>query len=318
MVDSQQSKGYRVLSMFDRLMDGQGINKKQEALTHQVGEKTIQRDINQIRVYIEKAKLDCYLQYVRTEKVYKLMETNNNRLSKEQVLAIVKILIDSRALIKSEMSDIIDKLISIVVADEQEHMMLNEKHLYIDVHHKKSLLPLIWRISKAIQKKKVITIDYVYEGEDTPTEKILKPIAVMYSESHFYLITEEQDSPIVYRIDRIRHFRELDKRFQIPYTEQFQEEEFRKRMQFMHTGELIHIRFFYKGKSPQTVLERLPTAKLLAQKESEYFFEAEVFGMGIKSWLLSQGATIEVLEPIELREEIIEAIQTMQQNYRYM
>jgi len=39
MVDSQQGKGYRVLSMFDRLMDGQGINKKQEALTHQVGEK---------------------------------------------------------------------------------------------------------------------------------------------------------------------------------------------------------------------------------------------------------------------------------------
>lgn len=39
MVDSQQSKGYRVLSIFDRLMDGQGINKKQEALTHQVGEK---------------------------------------------------------------------------------------------------------------------------------------------------------------------------------------------------------------------------------------------------------------------------------------
>lgn len=28
MVDSQQGKGYRVLSMFDRLMDGQGINKK--------------------------------------------------------------------------------------------------------------------------------------------------------------------------------------------------------------------------------------------------------------------------------------------------
>lgn len=73
MVDSQQGKGYRVLSMFDRLMDGQGINKKQEALTHQVGEKTIQRDIDEIRTYLEKAKLDYHLQYVRTEKVYKLM-----------------------------------------------------------------------------------------------------------------------------------------------------------------------------------------------------------------------------------------------------
>ena len=36
----------------------------------------------------------------------------------------------------------------------------------------------------------------------------------------------------------------------------------------------------------------------------------------MKEWLLSQGADIEVLEPIELREEIIEIIEAMQQNYR--
>ena len=32
MVDSQQHKGYRVISMFDRLMDGQGINKNKKHL----------------------------------------------------------------------------------------------------------------------------------------------------------------------------------------------------------------------------------------------------------------------------------------------
>lgn len=50
MVDSQQNKGYRVISMFDRLMDGQGINKKQEAFTHQVGEKPY----NAIRIKYER------------------------------------------------------------------------------------------------------------------------------------------------------------------------------------------------------------------------------------------------------------------------
>ncbi len=38
----------------------------------------------------------------------------------------------------------------------------------------------------------------------------------------------------------------------------------------------------------------------------------------MKEWLLSQGADMEVLEPIELREEIIETLQAMQQNYRYI
>jgi len=325
MVDSQQNKGYRVISMFDRLMDGQGISKKQEAFTHHVGEKTIQRDLDQIRAYIEKAKLDCHLEYVRTEKVYKLTKTGNNVLSKEQVLAIVKILIESRALLKSEMSDIIDKLISIVAADKQEfihNIILNEKHLYVDLNHKKSLLHLIWAISEAIQKKKIIKIDYLREGETIPAQKILKPLGVIFSEYYFYLIAydnkHEKDLPIVYRIDRIQHFLELDKKFQIPYSERFQEGEFRKRIQFMDAGELIHIKFIFKGHSSQAVLDRLPTAKILSNKAGECLFEAEVFGRGIKMWLLSQGAEIEVLEPLELREEMIETIQAMQQNYRYM
>ena len=325
MVDSQQNKGYRIISMFDRLIDGQGINKKQEAFTHNVGEKTVQRDLNEIRAYLEKAKLDCHLAYIRTENVYRLTNTGENILSKEQVLAIVKILIESRALLKSEMSDIIDKLISIVAADKQEfirNIILNEKHLYVDLHHKKSLLRLIWALSEAIQKKKVIKIDYLREGEAIPTEKILKPLAVIFSEYYFYLIAYnhkvEKDLPIVYRVDRIQHIQELEQKFQIPYTERFQEGEFRKRIQFMHAGELLRMKFIFKGTSPQAVLDRLPTANIVSKKDEQYLFEAEVFGHGIKMWLLSQGANIEVLEPIELREEIIETIQSMQQNYLYI
>jgi len=325
VVDSQQNKGYRIISMFDRLIDGQGINKKQEAFTHNVGEKTVQRDLNEIRAYLEKAKLDCHLAYIRTENVYRLTNTGESILSKEQVLAIVKILIESRALLKSEMSDIIDKLISIVAADKQEfirNIILNEKHLYVDLHHKKSLLRLIWALSEAIQKKKVIKIDYLREGEAIPTEKILKPLAVIFSEYYFYLIAYnhkvEKDLPIVYRVDRIQHIQELEQKFQIPYTERFQEGEFRKRIQFMHAGELLRMKFIFKGTSPQAVLDRLPTANIVSKKDEQYLFEAEVFGHGIKMWLLSQGANIEVLEPIELREEIIETIQSMQQNYLYI
>jgi len=78
------------------------------------------------------------------------------------------------------------------------------------------------------------------------------------------------------------------------------------------------MKFIFKGTSPQAVIDRLPTANIVSKKDGQYLFEAEVFGHGIKMWLLSQGANIEVLEPIELREEIIETIQSMQQNYRYI
>ncbi|MFL1997500.1 WYL domain-containing protein [Lysinibacillus irui] len=320
MVDSQQSKGYRVLSMFNRLMDGHGINKKQEALTHQVGEKTIQRDIDQIRAYIAKAKLDCHLQYARSEKVYKLIHTNNNRLSKEQVLTIIKILIASKALVKSELSTIIEKLASNVQANKREQMVLNENHFDVDTYRKQSLIPLIWRISEAISKKIIIQIDYLHEDDITPTEIMLQPLTIIFSEYDFYLIAydyhSKKDVPIAYQMDHIQDSRELTNKFYKPFTDHFQVEELHKRKPFMDAGELLPIRFLYKGKSPKTIFNRLPSAKLLSQNDSEYFFEAEVFGIGIKMWLLSQGATIEVLEPIELREEIIATIQAIQQNYR--
>lgn len=306
MVDSQQGKGYRVLSMFDRLMDGQGINKKQEALTHQVGEKTIQRDIDEIRTYLEKAKLDYHLQYVRSEKVYKLINTKNNRLSKEQVLVIVKILIASKALVKSDIGEIIDQLLSHVAVDP---LLLNEKVVYEDLHQNKSLLSLIWGISTAIQKRKVITIDYLQEGEAIPTAKILKPLAVIFSTHYFYLIGDNQDIPTVYRMDRIQHFREMAINFEFPSVHPLQVED---------ANDLTHIRLLYKGRSPEIVYSRFPTAHLVSQNNHEYVFEAEVLEYGMKEWLLSQGADMEVLEPIELREEIIETVQAMQQNYRYI
>ena len=290
MVDSQQGKGYRVLSMFDRLMDGQGINKKQEALTHQVGEKTIQRDIDEIRTYLEKAKLDYHLQYVRTEKV----------------LVIVKILIASKALVKSDIGEIVNQLLS-RVADDQ--LLLNEKIVYEDIHQNKSLLSLIWGISTAIQKRKVITIDYLQEGEAIPTTKILKPLAVIFSTHYFYLIGDNQETPTVYRMDRIQHFREMTIHFEFPSVHPLQVED---------TNDLTHIRLLYKGRSPQIVYSRFPTAHLVSQNNHEYVFEAEVLEYGVKEWLLSQGADMEVLEPIELREEIIETLQAMQQNYRYI
>lgn len=324
MVDSQQNKGYRVISMFDRLIDGQGISKKQEAISHQVSEKTIQRDLDQIREYIEKENLNCHLDYDRIGRVYKLTNTGKRIFTKEQILVIVKILIESRALLKSEMSDIIDKLVATVTEDKQgfiHNLVLNEKHLYVDLNHKKSLLQLIWSISVAVHKKKVIKIHYLRERGIEYSEKILKPLGVIFSEYYFYLIAydskHEKELPILYRIDRIQDFKELDRKFTVTYTEQFQEGEFRKRIQFMHAGELMLMKFIFKGSSPQAVLDRLPTAKLMKQEDEQYYFEAEVFGRGIKMWLLSQGANVEVLEPIELREEMVDTIKAMHSNYQY-
>ena len=64
----QQNQTYRVLSMYDRLCKGHVLTKKTEADAFQVGEKTIQRDIDSLRAFIEKEKTNQYLVYDRKRK----------------------------------------------------------------------------------------------------------------------------------------------------------------------------------------------------------------------------------------------------------
>ena len=57
----------------------------------------------------------------------------------------------------------------------------------------------------------------------------------------------------------------LDEHFRIPYSGRFEEGEFRKRVQFMYGGRLERLRFHYSGPSLESVLDRLPTAKVISQ-----------------------------------------------------
>ncbi|WP_373897763.1 WYL domain-containing protein [Haloimpatiens sp. FM7315] len=80
--------------------------------------------------------------------------------------------------------------------------------------------------------------------------------------------------------------------------------EFRKLIQFMQTGELERVRFRFTGRSIEAVLDRLPNAKVIKEKQGEYIVEAKLFGKGIKMWLLSQGDSVEVIGPDKFREEM--------------
>lgn len=131
----------------------------------------------------------------------------------------------------------------------------------------------------------------------------------MFSEYYFYLtafIPDEEvrkdfdvlnDSfPTIYRIDRIKSLKVLDERFYIPYSNRFEEGEFRKRIQFMYGGKLRKVTFRYTGTDIDAILDRPPTAKILEEDNGAYTVSAEVFGSSIDMWLRSQGSFIEQIQ----------------------
>ena len=306
----------RVLGIYSKLMGGALVNKAEEAQNYGVNERTIQRDIDDIRNHLEtgaeSAGVINTIIYDRMEKAYRLEQIYQIKLTNGEILAICKILLDSRALLKSEMTEVLDKLISCCVPEKNQKMIKeligNEKYHYVEPRHKTSFLNTMWELGQAISTSKYIEMDYKRTKDKAVITRKVKPVAIMFSEYYFYLTAFIDDEevkkdfdvlndafPTIYRIDRIKRLDVLEESFHIPYSSRFEEGEFRKRVQFMYGGKLQKVKFRYSGSDIDAILDRLPTAKVLLEENGVYTILAETFGKGIDMWLRSQGELVEII-----------------------
>ena len=305
----------RLLSMYDRLAEGRPLYKEEEAMRFNCSLRSIQRDIDDLRAFVADKSVRTgvvqQLVYDRQIKGYKLVPPMRSLLSNEEAFAAVKILLESRALMKEEMFPILDKLVSCCVPYEnQRHikeLMGNEKFHYVELHHQKLLLDRLWTISQAIKEHIELDITY-YRQNGSQVNRLVRPLGIMFSEFYFYMIAHIVDSnvdiskkdgyetfPILYRIDRIERCDFTDKRFHVPYESRFEEGEFRKRVQFMYSGKLHQVKFWFSGPSLEAILDRLPTAKILQHSDKGYLLTAEAYGDGIEMWLRSQGDNVDII-----------------------
>lgn len=306
----------RVLQIYSKLLDGYVVNKAAEATRYGVNERSIQRDIDHIRNFLdddsERTGIVNTIVYDRIERGYRLETIYKLRLQNSEVLALCKILLDSRAFTKAEMTEMLDKLISCCVPmvnqKRVKELIRNEEYHYVEPRHKTRFIETVWDLGQAITESKYIEIDYYRTKDKSIVHRKLRPAAIMFSEYYFYLTAFIDDKeiqkdfdvlndsfPTIYRIDRIRSLKILRERFSIPYTSRFQEGEFRKRIQFMFGGKLQRVKFKYTGPDVDAVLDRLPTAEILDEENGTYTISAEVFGSGINMWLRSQGSYVEVI-----------------------
>ena len=237
-------------------------------------------------------------------------------LSNSEILAVCKILLESRSMRRDEMLPILDKLVDCCVPEENkravQQMIGNEKLHYIEPHHGQPVLRGLWELGQAVQQRHVLELDYQrLRGAET-VRRTVEPVGILFSEYYFYLAAylrgvdrkqsfenPKDPYPTIYRIDRIRAFRATGEHFTPAYARRFQEGEFRRRVQFMYGGKLQKIRFRYTGPSIEAVLDRLPTAEILSQDDSGWTISAEVFGKGIEMWMRSQGDYIQEIHEKE-------------------
>ena len=316
MDKSSDAKSERILSIYSRLRQGKVIYKAEESLHFDVAQRTIQRDIADIQCFLNNQNSETgeiqEIVFDRQSGGYRLETKLQNCLTGSEVLAVCKVLLESRSLVKEEMFPIINKLINTCSDEKQKKLVKeyigNEMYHYIELQHHEKLLNKLWILEVSIKKQSYIEVEYQRVNNKKLVKRRLKPVGIMFSEFYFYLTAYIEDIdkeehfsnpndsfPTSYRVDRIENMQVLDEHFIVPYAERFEEGEFRKRVQFMYGGRLQKVKLKCKQSIVEAVLDRFPTAEITKREGEEWEIKVEVFGDGIDMWLKGQGDKVKML-----------------------
>lgn len=316
------SKSNRILEIYQQLQMGRVVNKRDAAEKYGVNARSIQRDIEDIRLFLaEQATQNGTaqsIQYDARNRGYRLETQEETFLSGGELLAVCKILIESRAFSKTDITSLLGKILRLGASHSDraqvEDYISNEIFNYANPAHPPLKTDFLWEVAQAIKKQHILEISYIRLKEEKVVTRKVEPVGILFSEYYFYLMAfivdkekrknfdkENDPFPTIYRLDRIQRVTDTGEKFKIPYKDRFKEGEYKNRVQFMYGGELQEVEFKYYGPSIEAVLDKLPLARVIEEKERVYTVKAETFGRGILMWLLSQGSRIEVIGPADLK-----------------
>lgn len=319
----ENTKQERLLEIFFRCLHGERISVQKLADEYGISTKSISRNINDLKAFLADHRDlvgNTELIYSTQDRCYHLHM--DEFLTNKELFSLIEVMIGARAFSKDELLTLTNKLKNFTTPTDRpmlNELIKNELYHYTEVKHDcDSVQDTLWKLAKCIVEKREISIEY-YRADRAWKTHHIRPASVMFADNFFYLIafnTEgDPDKPIYFRIDRIKYITEHRKKFTCNEVPEFDEGLLRRRSLFMWPGKLRTIQFEFTGSTVQAILDKLPTAKILERNGRTYTIEAEVYGDGIKMWLLSQGHRIKVTSPEDFVEEMRQEILRMNANY---
>ena len=250
----------RIINLYSRLMEGEVLNKNKEAFRFEVNERTILRDIDDIRAYFANdMDVSRQLVYDRNKRGYQLECREQDKLNGEEILTVCKVLMESRALVKEELLPIVDKLLQCCNSSDERKRILaliaNEKFHYTGPEHEKPLGTILWDIAGAVYEHRLMQICYRNPENQRPVTKIIQPAGIVFSGMSFYVTTYvlEQDEiaasiefkseskeennknemtySTIYCVNQIMEYEVLNRHFHVPYRKRFVEGDLKERFE---------------------------------------------------------------------------------------
>ncbi|MGT2958482.1 hypothetical protein A9Q68_06840 [Streptococcus bovimastitidis] len=324
-MDSQS----RILLTFFRLLQGKVLVKQDLILEYNTTAKTVQRDIAHIDKALDEFATNLVeldenaLPYIDKSHKGKYILQNNpfteghagRVFSKMEILALVKILLSSRALEKDAMTKMIEKILSFSeFSKDILPIILNEKEYYNGVpkagetEDEMALLDKLAIIFKAIKEDYLVSFTYTKNFvtktfNQKPTSIFFKDLYFfMSSNNHMAIDDDDLDFLSKFRINNMKNLqlihRPRDFKTNVTYRDRIQTGILQNTTgQLPFYGKKITLEFDFLYE-PAYVMDRFPNAKIVKQENGITSFQVVTNdGYGVKMWLLMQGDMVRVKRP---------------------
>lgn len=187
---NKRQKNSRTLDMYTRLCEGKVLNKAEEAQRFGVDERSIQRDIDDIRAFLEDKRVSDtsdarMIEYDRVKKGFVMNGSEGSAMTNSEILAVTKILLESRAFTRKEINSILNKLVEGCVPMKNmklvSDLIANEKYHYVELHHQTLIEDKLWEIGEDIKEHNLMEIRYSKAGLSQETVvRTVEPVALLF------------------------------------------------------------------------------------------------------------------------------------------
>lgn len=311
----------RLLTIFFRLQAGERLSKAQLSDEYEIDYRTVQRYMSTLKNFLQDQRIsNTEIKFDTSDNTYRLIAKTT--FNKKDILVISKILLENRALNKSELYSLLEDLLSLLSSEEQkeiEAIIGSERLCYKSLTNDKDRIDTVWFLSEAIRREQMLEIEYKAPLNDFKSH-IIFPVSLYYDAHYFYLVAYhlKHEKYTTYRVDRIETLSKSHhiKKPVISHKDKYKDGEVRNQKVDAFEGRKIDVTLIYKGNT-EIVLDQFPEHEILSENYDEIKVKITSQNTpGLKRWILGQGEAVTLLSPPELIEEIQESLEKTLKNYK--
>lgn len=313
-------KNTRILILHYQLLIGKKIKKQTFCLDHRITERTFDRDIEDVRLFLSEEMPYCELTYDWLEKTYVLSHIMNSCLSGEEALLMINVLSSQKYLRNDELQGILSSILSVTDPSRQKIIYNFIKRYQIDKKSegKSAVIKMQWDLYHVIQNCMQITLDYEIESEMYVQRKV-NPVELHFEGGYIYLIAfnieKEYKHPAFYRMDRIRSFKVIGKKYSEKIQAEYQEQHIHSNRYSMIAGDEVCVIIQVDHSMKRVVNDLFPENKVIKSDLESCVLKIYTYKQGFINWLLGQGEKVMIIEPEELKHDVVLKIKEMLRLY---